>query len=327
MSDLSQNASLKIELPQGIPLDVTSQLVHYLYDGKVTLTSDNVGHFARVANLFKLTHLLDMCKDFVIMFDISQSILMDKGEDVVAIVKNEQSSIAHTNTNKEVKTAAKKAVQKPPQIKTTPPNKKQRDDAQSTKKGTEEGTTIPLHSYGTRRASMKGTSTPNKSPSQNTENNIPKTCSNFNSNSFTETKFKHPIHTNAAFINSNKVGNVKKTVSPTTASKINTSYSNEETINSSLSSDHGLSDAGSRIKLSNNMESTGSFSADQVTNENKHSEDEEAGNIDELTDDCDEDADWKPHSKLKGKAFTKKGRAAKAFKKSYASFIKSAKPK
>jgi hypothetical protein len=30
-----------------------------------------------------------MCKDFVIMFGMSQSILLDKGKDVIIILKNE----------------------------------------------------------------------------------------------------------------------------------------------------------------------------------------------------------------------------------------------
>jgi hypothetical protein len=89
-----------------------------------------------------------------------------------------------------------------------------------------------------------------------------------------------------------------------------------------------MSETGSRIIQSSSNEQTGSTSSDtgvynisSINSENV----EPFENIEDLSDDVD--ADWKPHTKLKGKTFTKKGRAAKAFKKSYASYIKSAKTK
>lgn len=297
ITEHSQNASLKIELPQGIPLDVTSQLVHYLYDGKVTLTSDNVSHFARVANLFKLTHLIDMCKDFVIMFGMSQSILLDKGKDVIIILKNESES--QSNVKKEIKKSpSKKNVKKLFKAKTTTLNRKVKEES---KDGFT--TLTPSHSYGTRRASMKTTNISTAEP----ENSFSKTNSSPSSETFPPFQSKHPIHTNAAFINSNRV---------------------KSKVNSSFTSDTGMSETGSRIIQSSSNEQTGSTSSDtgvynisSINSENV----EPFGNIEDLSDDID--ADWKPHTKLKGKTFTKKGRAAKAFKKSYASYIKSAKTK
>jgi len=297
ITEHSQNASLKIELPQGIPLDVTSQLVHYLYDGKVTLTSDNVSHFARVANLFKLNHLIDMCKDFVIMFGMSQSILLDKGKDVIIILKNESES--QSNVKKEIKKSpSKKNVKKLFKAKTTTLNRKVKEES---KDGFT--TLTPSHSYGTRRASMKTTNISTAEP----ENSFSKTNSSPSSETFPPFQSKHPIHTNAAFINSNRV---------------------KSKVNSSFTSDTGMSETGSRIIQSSSNEQTGSTSSDtgvynisSINSENV----EPFGNIEDLSDDID--ADWKPHTKLKGKTFTKKGRAAKAFKKSYASYIKSAKTK
>ena len=297
ITEHSQNASLKIELPQGIPLDVTSQLVHYLYDGKVTLTSDNVSHFARVANLFKLTHLIDMCKDFVIMFGMSQSILLDKGKDVIVILKNESES--QSNVKKEIKKSpSKKTVKKLFKAKTATLNRKVKEES---KDGFT--TLTPSHSYGTRRASMKTTNISTAEP----ENSFSKTNSSPSSETFPPFQSKHPIHTNAAFINSNRV---------------------KSKVNSSFTSDTGMSETGSRIIQSSSNEQTGSTSSDtgvynisSINNENV----EPFENIEDLSDDVD--ADWKPHTKLNGKTFTKKGRAAKAFKKSYASYIKSAKTK
>jgi hypothetical protein len=297
ITEHSQNASLKIELPQGIPLDVTSQLVHYLYDGKVTLTSDNVSHFARVANLFKLTHLIDMCKDFVIMFGMSQSILLDKGKDVIVILKNESES--QSNVKKEIKKSpSKKIVKKLFKAKTATLNRKVKEES---KDGFT--TLTPSHSYGTRRASMKTTNISTAEP----ENSFSKTNSSPSSETFPPFQSKHPIHTNAAFINSNRV---------------------KSKVNSSFTSDTGMSETGSRIIQSSSNEQTGSTSSDtgvynisSINSENV----EPFENIEDLSDDVD--ADWKPHTKLKGKTFTKKGRAAKAFKKSYASYIKSAKTK
>lgn len=296
ITEHSQNASLKIELPQGIPLDVTSQLVHYLYDGKVTLTSDNVSHFARVANLFKLTHLIDMCKDFVIMFGMSQSILLDKGKDVIVILKNESES--QSNVKKEIKKLPSKKTVKKFKAKTATLNRKVKEES---KDGFT--TLTPSHSYGTRRASMKTTNISTAEP----ENSFSKTNSSPSSETFPPFQSKHPIHTNAAFINSNRV---------------------KSKVNSSFTSDTGMSETGSRIIQSSSNEQTGSTSSDtgvynisSINNENV----EPFENIEDLSDDVD--ADWKPHTKLKGKTFTKKGRAAKAFKKSYASYIKSAKTK
>jgi len=306
ITEHSQNASLKIELPQGIPLDVTSQLVHYLYDGKVTLTSDNVSHFARVANLFKLTHLIDMCKDFVIMFGMSQSILLDNGKDVIVILKNESES--QSNVKKEIKKSPfKKTVKKLSKAKTASLNRKVKEESK-------EGftTSTPSHSYGTRRASMKTTNISIiKNSVAEPENSFSQTNSSPSSESFPPFQSKHPIHTNAAFINSNRV-----------KSKVNTSFI----------SDTGMSETGSRITQSSSSEQTGSTSSDtgiyniSSINSDRNIENVEPfENIEDLSDDVD--ADWKPHSKLKGKTFTKKGRAAKAFKKSYASFIKSTKIK
>jgi hypothetical protein len=296
ITEHSQNASLKIELPQGIPLDVTSQLVHYLYDGKVTLTSDNVSHFARVANLFKLTHLIDMCKDFVIMFGMSQSILLDKGKDVIVILKNESES--QSNVKKEIKKLPSKKTVKKFKAKTATLNRKVKEES---KDGFT--TLTPSHSYGTRRASMKTTNISTAEP----ENSFSKTNSSPSSETFPPFQSKHPIHTNAAFINSNRV---------------------KSKVNSSFTSDTGMSETGSRIIQSSSNEQTGSTSSDtgvynisSINSENV----EPFENIEDLSDDVD--ADWKPHTKLKGKTFTKKGRAAKAFKKSYASYIKSAKTK
>lgn len=297
ITEHSQNASLKIELPQGIPLDVTSQLVHYLYDGKVTLTSDNVSHFARVANLFKLTHLIDMCKDFVIMFGMSQSILLDKGKDVIIILKNESES--QSNVKKEIKKSpSKKTFKKLFKAKTATLNRKVKEES---KDGFT--TLTPSHSYGTRRASMKTTNISTAEP----ENSFSKTNSSPSSETFPPFQSKHPIHTNAAFINSNRV---------------------KSKVNSSFTSDTGMSETGSRIIQSSSNEQIGRTSSDtgvhnisSINSENV----EPFENIEDLSDDID--ADWKPHTKLKGKTFTKKGRAAKAFKKSYASYIKSAKTK
>jgi hypothetical protein len=296
ITEHSQNASLKIELPQGIPLDVTSQLVHYLYDGKVTLTSDNVSHFARVANLFKLTHLIDMCKDFVIMFGMSQSILLDKGKDVIVILKNESES--QSNVKKEIKKSPSKKTINKFKAKTATLNRKVKEES---KDGFT--TLTPSHSYGTRRASMKTTNISTAEP----ENSFSKTNSSPSSETFPPFQSKHPIHTNAAFINSNRV---------------------KSKVNSSFTSDTGMSETGSRIIQSSSNEQTGSTSSDtgvynisSINSENV----EPFENIEDLSDDVD--ADWKPHTKLKGKTFTKKGRAAKAFKKSYASYIKSAKTK
>lgn len=312
MSDLSQNASLKIELPQGIPLDVTSQLVHYLYDGKVTLTSDNVSHFARVANLFKLSHLIDICKDFAIMFGINQSILADKCEDIIAVVKIENTNMA--NFKKETKMTSKKNGKKTSLAKTPPSNQPSTEEEKN-----EFVTSTPSHSYGTRRASSK---TPN-APANTLTENFPKS--------------KHPIHTNAAFINSNKITSTIKIfndspVMAETGSRITSSFNSDQS-----SYDANISDTGSRITSLSNSDPTGNLSSDtgvyiSNTNNDKDSfvdqENEELfGNIDELTDDCDEDADWRPHTKLKGRTFTKKGRQAKAFKKAIASFQKITKPK
>jgi hypothetical protein len=52
-----------------------------------------------------------MCKDFVIMFGMSQSILLDKGKDVIIILKNESES--QSNVKKEIKKSpSKKTVKK-----------------------------------------------------------------------------------------------------------------------------------------------------------------------------------------------------------------------
>lgn len=82
LSKTTPSTSLRVELPSGIPLQVASQLIHYLYDGKVTLTTDNVSQFARVANLFKLEHLYNICEDFIDCFNLDESALNVLEEDI-----------------------------------------------------------------------------------------------------------------------------------------------------------------------------------------------------------------------------------------------------
>ncbi|XP_069132364.1 uncharacterized protein [Argopecten irradians] len=82
LSKTTPSTSLRVELPMGIPLQVASQLVHYLYDGKITLTTDNVSQFARVANLFKLEHLYNICEDFIDCFNLDESLLNVMEEDI-----------------------------------------------------------------------------------------------------------------------------------------------------------------------------------------------------------------------------------------------------
>ncbi|KAJ8298868.1 hypothetical protein KUTeg_022928 [Tegillarca granosa] len=80
-----QTGNKEIKIPENIPIEVTSQLVHYLYDGNVSLTVDNVGQFARVASLFKLEHLLHICEDFVKCFSLEDSLLDVSEEDIVVL--------------------------------------------------------------------------------------------------------------------------------------------------------------------------------------------------------------------------------------------------
>ena len=82
MSKTTPSTFLRVELPAGIQLQVASQLVHYLYDGKVTLATDNVLQFARVAKLFKLDHLYHICEDFISRFHLDQSLIKVQVEDI-----------------------------------------------------------------------------------------------------------------------------------------------------------------------------------------------------------------------------------------------------
>ncbi|XP_060078832.1 uncharacterized protein LOC132558272 [Ylistrum balloti] len=92
VSKTTPSTSLRVELPMGIPLQVASQLVHYLYDGKITLTTDNVSQFARVANLFKLEHLYNICEDFIDCFNLNESLLNVMEEDISVSATEPRSS-------------------------------------------------------------------------------------------------------------------------------------------------------------------------------------------------------------------------------------------
>ncbi|KAK3102728.1 hypothetical protein FSP39_013473 [Pinctada imbricata] len=82
LGDSVRGESVRVKLPSDIPVDVASQLVHYLYDSKVTLTSQNVSQFARVAKLFNLEHLTKICQEFVNNFELDKTLLNVPNEDI-----------------------------------------------------------------------------------------------------------------------------------------------------------------------------------------------------------------------------------------------------
>lgn len=86
MANPSPGESIRVSLPAGIPLEVASQLIHYLYDGNVTITTENVGKFARIAKLFHLEHLLKICTQFVLHYKLDSSVLNVINEDISIMV-------------------------------------------------------------------------------------------------------------------------------------------------------------------------------------------------------------------------------------------------
>lgn len=105
MANPSPGESIRVSLPAGIPLEVASQLIHYLYDGNVTITTENVGKFARIAKLFHLEHLLKICTQFVLHYKLDNSLLNVMNEDISIVV----SPISPHKT-----TASPEGVQKTP---------------------------------------------------------------------------------------------------------------------------------------------------------------------------------------------------------------------
>lgn len=105
MANPSPGESIRVSLPAGIPLEVASQLIHYLYDGNVTITTENVGKFARIAKLFHLEHLLQICTQFVLHYKLDSSLLNVMNEDISIVV----SPISPHKT-----TASPEGVQKTP---------------------------------------------------------------------------------------------------------------------------------------------------------------------------------------------------------------------
>ncbi|XP_062614295.1 uncharacterized protein LOC134276020 [Saccostrea cucullata] len=117
MANPSPGESIRVSLPAGIPVEVASQLVHYLYDGNVTITTENVGQFARIAKLFHLEHLLKICTQFILHYKLDSSLLKVTNEDisiVVSVISPQKAAAAPESVQKTPPKKEEQTVSKPP---------------------------------------------------------------------------------------------------------------------------------------------------------------------------------------------------------------------
>jgi hypothetical protein len=155
MANPSPGESIRVSLPAGIPVEVASQLVHYLYDGNVTITTENVGKFARIAKLFHLEHLLTICTQFVHHYKLDSSLLNVTNEDISIVANPISPQKAAGNPENVQKTPTKKDDQiasKPPTSGVKPPASGGKKPIKEANKQCPIPTTVN-HMYGTRTQS------------------------------------------------------------------------------------------------------------------------------------------------------------------------------
>ena len=152
--------SVRVKLPGDIPIEVASQLVHYLYDSRVTLTSQNVAQFGRIAKLFNLEHLQKICHEFVNNFSLDKTILNFPVEDIsISVVSASDPSKSQTQSTQNLTKPNGTILQQSPQqigeATAVNTNNKSKPSESPTNKVDKAKTPPPkpTHLYGTRSAS------------------------------------------------------------------------------------------------------------------------------------------------------------------------------